>query len=174
MFDYYEYLKKWEVRGIYWIIIVGSILHFVYDISGKSPIVGAFSPINESLWEHLKLGYFPLLAYSIVEYWFIRNHINNFFFAKSIGIIAMSLFIIIVFYTYNFIAKDSNFLVDITSFILGAIICQKLSLRIMKLPVSKGTEVIGFITFLLIGFIFVYFTFSPPKLHIFMDPKTEK
>lgn len=174
MFNSFEQVRKWEMYGILWIVVVGSIFHFIYELSGKSPIIGAFSPVNESLWEHLKLGYFPLLIFSLVEYWFIRNKVNSFFLPKTIGIITMELFIVIVFYTYTLITKKANFLIDISSFVLGAIICQFISFKLMKVRISKALEIVGFLIFLLIGYIFVAFTFNPPKLDIFLDPKTKK
>lgn len=50
----YLKIKKWEIMGIYWIVIVGSLLHFTYDWSNKSSIVALFSSVNESVWERLK------------------------------------------------------------------------------------------------------------------------
>lgn len=174
MFNDYNKVKKWEIWGILWIIIVGSLLHFTYEWSGKSPIVGAFSAVNESVWEHLKLGYFPLLIFSIVEYWFIRNKVGNFFLAKTIGIVTMELFIVIVFYSYTWITKKPILFIDIGSFVVGAIICQLLSLRIMKSHISKSADNIGLFLFIFIGCIFVLFTFYTPKFPIFMDSRTKK
>ena len=174
MFNDYDNVQKWELWGILWIIIVGSLLHFTYEWSGKSPIVGAFSAVNESVWEHLKLGYFPLLAFSIMEYWFIRNKTNSFFLAKVVGIISMELFIVIVFYSYTAITKKPLLFMDIGAFVVGAIICQILSLKTMKLKISKTSNIFGLIVFLSIGFIFVLFTFYTPRFPIFMDSRTKK
>lgn len=174
MFNDYMQVKKWEMYGILWIIIVGSLFHFLYDLSGKSPIIGAISPVNESLWEHLKLGYFPLLIYSFIEYWFIKDRVNSFFLPKAVGIISMELFIIIVFYIYKSITKKTIFLIDICSFILGAVICQLISYRLMKSRINRTLDTIGLIIFVLIGYTFILFTFNPPKLHMFLDPKTKR
>ena len=61
MYLYYKKIKKWEIIGIFWVIMVGSLLHFTYDWSNKSLIVALFSSVNESVWEHLKLGYWALV-----------------------------------------------------------------------------------------------------------------
>ena len=37
------------------VLISGVLLHFAYEWSGNNPLVGAFSAVNESTWEHLKL-----------------------------------------------------------------------------------------------------------------------
>lgn len=46
--------KSWILLGIAVISIIGSLMHFVYDWSGKAIIVGIIAPTNESIWEHLK------------------------------------------------------------------------------------------------------------------------
>ena len=55
-------LQKWtilnyELVGMVFIILLGSMSHFTFELSGFNPIVGAFSAVNESVWEHLKLGF---------------------------------------------------------------------------------------------------------------------
>lgn len=174
MFYDFQQVKKWEMYGIVWIVVIGSLFHFIFDLSGKSPIIGAISPVNESLWEHLKMGYFPLLIFSIIEYFYIKNKVKSFFLPKAIGIISMELFIVIVFYTYTYITKKANFIIDICSFILGALICQLISYSLMKVRINKFLELLGLTVFLLIGYAFIFFTFNPPRLDIFLDPKTKK
>jgi len=46
-----------ELLGIVFIVLVGSALHFTFELSGDNPLVGVFSAVNESVWEHLKLGF---------------------------------------------------------------------------------------------------------------------
>lgn len=41
--------------------LAGSALHFGYDLC-PSPLVGLICPVSESVWEHLKLLYWPFLA----------------------------------------------------------------------------------------------------------------
>ena len=170
----YSKIKKWEIVGVFWIIIVGSLLHFTYEWSGKSPIVAIFSPVNESVWEHLKLGYFALLFFILIEYWFIRDETSSFFLAKSIGILSMNLFIVIIFYSYTWVTKEPNLFIDIGSFVVGAIICQVISMKIMKTSVSKTSNTIGLILFILMGCILILFTFYTPRLPIFMDSNSKK
>lgn len=43
--------------------LIGSCLHFVHALL-PSPITALFSPVNESLWEHLKILFWPYLAAS--------------------------------------------------------------------------------------------------------------
>ena len=47
--------------GFVFLCVAGSLLHFFYGFTGKDPLAGLVSPVNESPWEHLKLLYFPAL-----------------------------------------------------------------------------------------------------------------
>lgn len=43
----------------------GTLLHFVCDLL-PNPITALISPINESLWEHLKIIFWPFLTASLI------------------------------------------------------------------------------------------------------------
>jgi len=167
MFKTRSLINKMHLIGVFWIIIVGSLLHFSYEWSGDSPFVGAFSAVNESVWEHLKLGYFSLTFFILIEYWILRNKTSSYFIAKTTGIISMTIFILIVHYGYELIAKKDNAILDIGAFIVGAIICQIISMNIMKMKFSRKAESISLALFIVIGILFVVFTFNPPNLPIF-------
>lgn len=172
-YDEGKKVDKWENIGILWIIIVGSLLHFTYKWSNNSIIVGMFSHVNESVWEHLKLGYWSLMLFSIIEYPFIKRHIDSFFLGKALGIITLEATIIIIFYSYTAIINKNILWIDISSYVVGAILCQLVSRSIIKKRVSRTGEAIGLILLILLGFVLIFFTFYPPKLPIFMDPTTK-
>ena len=46
-------------------ILAGSALHFLYDL-WPNPLTAVFAPVNESVWEHLKLLYAPFLVCGFV------------------------------------------------------------------------------------------------------------
>ena len=58
----------WELIGVIFTILFGSVNHFLYKWSGKKKIVGLISPVNESTWEHMKLITTPMILFSLVEY----------------------------------------------------------------------------------------------------------
>jgi len=73
-------IQKFEIIGAIFSILVGSLLHFVYKWSGSHPLVAIIAAVNESTWEHLKLGFWPLLFWGILEYFIFGKQIRNFFF----------------------------------------------------------------------------------------------
>ena len=54
-------------------LILGTLLHFIYEWSGNNAIIASFSAVNESVWEHLKLVFYPMLILGLIEYYFVKN-----------------------------------------------------------------------------------------------------
>lgn len=94
-------LASWEIAGFIFVVVVGTLLHFVYHWSGNAPIVGIISPVNESTWEHLKLLFVPMLLFSIIEYFAVGKAFPGFIAAKAFGILLGMLVILAIFYTYT-------------------------------------------------------------------------
>jgi len=80
-------VRRWSFTGFIAITLLGFLLHYLYEWSGSSGLIGLFVPVNESVWEHLKLGYWSIVLFSIPEYFQIRNSVNNYFLAKLIGVV---------------------------------------------------------------------------------------
>jgi len=55
-----------EMAGAAFVILVGSALHFVFDWTGGWRPAALFAAVNESIWEHLKLAFWPGLAWALV------------------------------------------------------------------------------------------------------------
>ena len=145
-----------EIAGTLFIIFLGTALHFTFDFSGRNPIVGSFSAVNESVWEHLKLPFWPALLWMLIEIYPLRKEVSNFFAAKAIGLIVMIVIIPAVFYAYT-VFTEENLAVD--------------KLYKKDTP-SKRTEIFALIVITLLAIIFVTFTYYPPHLSIFQDSNT--
>jgi hypothetical protein len=160
-----------EIVGTLFIIFLGSALHFTYELSGKLVVVGAFSAVNESVWEHLKLAFWPSLMWLLIEYLTIKKLTNNFFTAKTLGACLMILLIPIIFYSCTSITGGSIFAIDISTFILAVVTGQALSHFIFrKNQFSRNTDRFALVVLVVLGIAFIAFTYYPPHLPIFQDP----
>ena len=81
--------------------VLGTLLHFTFEWSNNNLIVGAFSSVNESTWEHLKLVFFPMLLTTIIGLFFIRKSYPNYICSRLLSIVASISFIVVFFYTYT-------------------------------------------------------------------------
>lgn len=169
-------LLAWETIGFIFVIIFGTILHFLYNWTGNNRVIGMFSPINESVWEHLKMLFFPMLLFSIVEYFAVGKEYGNFITAKSLGILLGLLFIIVFFYTYAGMIGKNYLWLDILTFISGVLIAFRYSggkiSESSKSSTETGWEGLLFLAVLALSF-FV-FTFRPPHIGLFFAPASKK
>jgi len=162
---------KWEIIGMVFIILVGSLFHFTYEMSGNNPFIGTFSAVNESTWEHLKLLYFPLIFFAVIEYCFIREQVNNFVVGKLVGFIVGIGIIIGVFYGYTALTGIESLIIDIFIFIGASIIAQYVSYQfLIRDQFSKVIIWLSWGLIVALGVLFVVFTFYPPDCFLFIEP----
>jgi hypothetical protein len=160
-----------EIAGTAFIIFLGSVLHFTYDLSGKLAIVGAFSAVNESVWEHLKLAFWPSLIWLLIEYLPLKKLTNNFLTAKTIGTCIMIVLIPIVFYSYTSITGKSIFAIDIATFVVAVVLGQVVSYALFKkTQFGRNADRVALVMLVVLGIAFIVFTYYPPHLPIFQDP----
>ncbi len=164
----------YEIVGMVFIIFLGSALHFTFDWLGRQAVIGVFSAVNESVWEHLKLAFWPSLFFLLIEYALVRKQaVANFFSAKAAGTCLMILLIPAVFYSYTAVTGESIFAVDISTFIVAVIIGQIASYKMLtgrRLP--KKLNLVAIAVLALLAVAFAAFTFYPPHLEIFKDAVT--
>lgn len=167
---------KYNLLAFLVIGILGALGHFVYDWSGNNRLIGYFFAVNESTWEHLKLLFFPTVIYSVIEYIFVKKEIKNYIPAVIISVISGMLAIVTLFYTYQgVIGKNIDFL-NIAIFYIGIIImlCIKTKIIDSEALSDRNWSLIFLLIGVLIAFLFLIFTYSPPNLNIFSEPKILK
>lgn len=164
---------SYELAGIVFILLLGSVLHFTFEWSGNQPIVGVFSAVNESVWEHLKLAFWPALLFALIEYVPLKRVANNFVFAKTVGVYVMVAVIPSIFYSYTALAGESLLAVDIGSFVIAVIVGQLLSYKLLTYhSLSQKLAWVSLFFFVLLAVLFAVFTFYPPHIQIFQDSPT--
>ena len=166
---------KLELLGIVFIFFAGSAFHFIYEWSGYRKVVAFFGAVNESTWEHLKLAFWPGLLFALVEYPFIKDTVNNFWVGKSIGLFAMLVVIVIIFYGYTAIFKRNYLAADIGTFFIAVALGQILSYNVMTtLPLQATTNWVGILGLIAMTICFSLFTYFPPHAFLFKDPRNHQ
>jgi hypothetical protein len=166
-------ILTWEITGALIISLMGSLLHFIFAFSGEWPPVALIAAVNESVWEHLKLAFWPALIYALIEWPFFRRRTKNFWTAKSIGIFTMPVIITSFFYTYTFFIGHHILWLDISLFVFAVFTGQILSYRLLLCPsISSRMKSLAMILLALMIAAFSLFTFLPPHFPLFCDPLT--
>ena len=168
-----KYVLRWETFGIIFVFLLGALLHFVFEWSGESRIVGLFASVNESVWEHFKQGFWPMCLYAAIEYRFLRERIKNFLTAKAVAVYIIPIITGLVFYGYTAIIGEEILIVDIFIFLIAIIVGQLTSYKLMtSAKLRKYTNIISTFFIILLALILMLFTFYPPHLPIFLDANT--
>ncbi len=164
----------WELFGFIFTIVVGSLLHFCFEWSGNYKPLAIICAVNESVWEHLKLGFWPFLFYSIIEYFAYGMQVPNFITAKAVGLYVIPITITLIFYIYTAILGTHNLIIDIALFVLSALLAFIIGYKIIISPKDYSAYKrisIAAITIAVLAFSLL--TYYPPKLEIFKDPQTD-
>ena len=151
--------------------IMGVLLHFAYDWSGKNFLLGLFVPVNESTWEHLKLVFFPILIMSLVEYYYFNVQHEDFICVKFRSALIGMLATVVLFYTYKGVLGRNIDFINITVYFIAMTIAYCYSYKKLKKE-STGTNnanrcFLGFCIFILL---FAYLTIFPPNIGLFAPP----
>ena len=157
--------------GFLFVGILGTLFHFAYDFFGQNPIAGLFFPINESIWEHLKLLFFPVFLWWCVA-WFTGRQEPCFFPCRmwSLGVSLAA--IPVLYYTYSGIVGRRFAAVDISIYFAADALYFLLSRRIFckEKRDCEGELLSALLLFSVLLFSFFVFTFCPPDLGIFREP----
>ena len=111
---------------------VGTLLHFLYKWTGENALVGIFSAVNESTWEHLKLLFVSAVIYSAFEFFLYRKNTKNFWPAVTLGILAAMLTITTLFYTYSGILGFNVDFINILIYFISVIVFIKTKNKIIR------------------------------------------
>lgn len=165
----------WILAGIPVVCVIGSMMHFVYEWSGELSIVGLIAPVNESVWEHMKLIFWPSLLWWAIGYLYIKKRhqiaASQWFYSAAAGLYVGPLFIAAFYYTYTGAFGIHSLLVDILSFFLGVAAAQLIALHVYRYAeTSKLSLIFAVIAMILFGAVFIICTLAPPSIPLFIDP----
>ena len=165
-----QHTTLWQWAGFAAVTFVGTILHFLYDWTGGSILVSPFSGVNESTWEHMKLLFWPLFFFALVQRLFFKDQ-ENYWCTKLAEILLGLTLIPVLFYTYNGAFGKSPDWFNIAIFYISAALVFLFEWWAFKQDrLQCKYPQLAFAAICLIGVLFVVFTFAPPQIPLFRDP----
>ena len=93
-------LALWDIGTVFWVCIVGSTLHFAFELSEYWRPMALFAAVNESAWEHTKMYFWPGLFAALVQYTYTRDVANNYWLGKAAALALTPLLIWVTYFTY--------------------------------------------------------------------------
>ncbi|MGM9849968.1 MAG: DUF6512 family protein [Bacilli bacterium] len=166
-------LKKSRVIAVIGSFILSFIFHFAYELFPNF-IFSIIFPVNESVWEHMKILYSSIVFYGIIDYFIGKKFnlkYNNFLFNLCFCSFVSILIYLGLFLPIYYKIGESMFL-SISILLITYIIVCIISYYILKSDEFDYNYV--WIILLLIGYIvFGYLTYHPVKNQLFFDTHHE-
>lgn len=171
-----ETMKKsvnfWQTIGFGFTMFTGTLLHFMYEWLGTPVWITPFASVNESTWEHMKLLFWPMFIFAVIQSCFFPDW-EKFWCVKLRGILLGLIMIPVLFYTYNGAIAKSPDRLNILFFVLSAASAYIYEKRLFHADALCFKSPMLALTVLgIIALCFALFTFDTPKLNIFKDPLT--
>lgn len=154
-------LKRDCVIGTLFVIITGTLAHFVYDWSGHNYIAGFFFPVSESTWEHMKLCFFPMLLYSLYMNRKQKDRQSCISCALPAGILTGTFAIPVLFFSYTAILGQHFLPLDIGVFIVSVLLAFAVVYRLAVSCKCRRFTGILWLAVAVLGLCFVWFTCHP-------------
>lgn len=167
-------LIRWETAGFLFTAVAGILLHFAYAWSGGSQVVAAFSAVNESVWEHMKLLIVPVFFFSVLQACCDGKHFSNFLAVRGISALVGALLIPVLHYTYTgALGRDLTWVNIAIFFLADAALFLMDFLLLRRGALSAGwQQFLGLVLLWGLVFLFVWCTYRPPELPLWQDPQT--
>ncbi len=151
-------------------MLLSVILHFIYEWM-PNQVISVIAPVNESIWEHMKLIISSSLIFSIIEYFIYQKkkipH-NNFILSYGLAsFLAVIIYLLLYVPLYDFYGHKVY--IAISLLLLIFIFIQVLSSYIMNKDRINYGKVLGLLLIIVSYFLFGYFTYHPPKINLFYD-----
>ena len=151
---------------------IGAAAHFFFDAIGRWPPLGWVAPVNESLWEHIKMAYWPaLFAGTVLNATLptLRHRVV----CTAVSACVSALLIAPLYYGYTDILGHHHLAWDIAIFAVAVGAAQWLAYRIALGPApTTGSVMAATGLALALGIALVAFTYAPPPMEVFRDSLT--
>ena len=166
-------IKKLKLIGLIIAFILPFPLHFLYD-AWPNFLTSIFAPVNESIFEHMKLLFTSILIAGIAQKLLVKAKkldINNICFSNFLAAISSIPIFLVMFLPYYYLVGESLIITIIIMFIaifIGELISYKI-MQLPKLKMENFTILLAIITYI----IFTIFTYHPLENAFFIDPLTK-
>ena len=166
-------IPHWQLAGFLFTAVAGTLLHFLFDWTRGNVVAALFSAVNESIWEHCKLLFYPMFLFAWIEHGVWGKQYRQFWCVKLAGTLLGLGLIPVVYYTYTGILGVNADWFNITIFFLAAAAAFRLETELLvkkhTCPIDRRICLAALWGLVLL---FSLLTFYPPAIPFFRDPMT--
>lgn len=167
-------LKKIKILAIIGIFIISFGSHFIYDLLPNF-ITSIFFPVNESIFEHMKIIFTSILLYGPIDNMLLKKNnieLNNFTFQLFFtSFISIPIYLIIYLPIRAILGE--KIIISISILLITYIISQIISYYILRKKTLPKLNKITIPAIIITYIIFTILTYYPPKNFLFYDTQTK-
>jgi len=153
------------------------LLHYAYDWF-PNVVIGLFSGIDESNFQHYKIGFYASMIVGVGEYALFRSSLKekpNFWYAQMAGAILIPWAFFILWYIIPALFGQVpwiwlEIIISIVTCYSGALIVSTIQIRLQAYTFDRTIRIILWVIFLILVLEFTIFTFQPPWADVFQSP----
>lgn len=168
-------LKKLKLLSVIGIFIIAFPIHFIYD-TFPNDIFSIFFPVNESIWEHMKMLFTCFIIWGFIEYIISQKFkllYHNFIFSNFFcGIISIPIYLAL--YLPFHYSIGHNMIIVLTMMFITISIVEYFSFIILKANEIKYINYISLFLIAITYIIFGYLTYFPIRNDLFYDNEENK
>jgi hypothetical protein len=168
-------LKTIKIISILGIFSLSFLTHYIYEFF-PNIITSILFPINESLFEHMKLIFITYLIWNIIEYILLKknNYLYNFKPNLILSILLNIIIFLIIFYPI-YLSFEHNLIVTLIIYFISISVTQIISYYILSS--NKDFKILKkyfYIIIILLIIISGLFTYYPLNNNFFIDYMNKK
>jgi hypothetical protein len=151
------------------VVTMGSLLHFAWEWSGRSPLVAVIAAVNESTWEHLKLALWPALFVGLAQRRVYANP-PGWLPATAIRTLLPPVLIVALFYGYTTLLGGHHLALDLGVFVAAVLGGEVAGHSVMWRPARTAVRIVAGAALMAGIMAFSIFSFAPPRFFLFEAP----
>lgn len=159
-------LKTLKIIDIFIIFILCFPFHFMYDWFPNT-LFSIMFPVNESIWEHMKMIFSAFFAVGILDYLFTKGNKNAFPNMFITSLISIPAFLILYLPLYEIFGEEM--FLNLAILLFTVIIVQIISYYILKTTETDNIVSISIVGIILVYILFGILTYYPLTNDIFHD-----
>lgn len=162
-------LKKIKIINVVFLFLLSFLWHFMYDWFPNTIFALVF-PVNESIWEHMKIIYYCLLMGIILEFVLCKKNnikINNFYIEAMVKSLLGVIFYLIIFIPL-YLWLGESMVISIGLMLVTYIFMEFIGFKILT-GEEMNINILPVIIIALGCIMFVILTFYPLHNFLFFD-----
>lgn len=152
------------------IYILCAIFHFGYDFF-PCFLTSLFFPVNESVFEHLKMIFTATCFISLLTNIFYQD--KNILFKTYLRSMASIIILLLLYLPINYVLGE-NMIITLIILFISIFLSELIGSRISKKKDYRLINKVSLFLLVLNFIIFAIYTYYPPKMGLFLDKKHDK